>query len=32
VNGVSTDVQGWIDDPTGDMMSGTYSSKVWLAS
>jgi peptide/nickel transport system substrate-binding protein len=32
VNGVSTAVQGWIDDPTGDMMSGTYSSKVWLAS
>lgn len=30
VNGVSTQVQGWIEDPTGDMMSGTYSGKVWL--
>ena len=32
VNGVSTQVKGWIDDPTGDMMSGTYSSKCWLES
>ena len=31
VNGVSDKVQGWIDDPTGDFMSGTYSSKCWLA-
>jgi len=31
VTGVSDKVQGWIDDPTGDFMSGTYSSKCWLA-
>ncbi|SEQ26555.1 ABC transporter substrate-binding protein [Thalassovita taeanensis] len=31
VDGVSDKVQGWIKDPTGDLMSGKVSQKVWLA-
>ena len=31
VDGVSDKVQGWVADPTGELMSGTWSSKCWLA-
>lgn len=31
ITGVSDKVQGWEDDPTGETMSGQWSSKLWLA-
>ncbi len=31
ITGVSDKVQGWVDDPTGETMSGRWSSMLWLA-
>ena len=32
VEGVSDQVQGWVSDPTGELMGGIASHRVWLAS
>ena len=32
VEGVSDKVQGWIADPTGELMSGTATHKCWLTA
>jgi len=32
IDGVSTDVQGWIDDPNFGMMNGLAPQKCWLAA
>ena len=31
IEGVSTDVQGWVDDPNFGMMNGLAPQKCWLA-
>jgi len=31
ITGVSDKVQGWVNDPTGETMSGRWSSMLWLA-
>ena len=32
VEGVSDQVEGWVSDPTGELMAGIASHRVWLAS
>jgi len=32
VEGVSDQVEGWVSDPTGELMGGIASHRVWLAS